>query len=1576
MIEQQIALLRTLGINENDSVLQRLLSLNSYNSEAAANSYFENGPPSLSDNQGNDKHKSTRISRKDGKLTNAWTDISNQNNKPAVNAGNIMNPILLDDNSQDTEKRLEENIAHFERQEVNCAPDIEPSHASHYFIGRRTCLAYSLSAGFAQRSQCLELIIEDGGYQKTTKSASKASKSSTPAAPKKEKYAGAKLIVEARIKDRSDVGAFRSRLPNIICDFLVPLLQAGLILCRGHVAYDIGNIKLMQDVPVSLQIFIAESFLDLTEPGSLTYRNCAHLTEAANDLLLWLHEGESAVAAVRKQRQVDADARQTEASRARESALVSGKDKGPSNATSRKDEAGDHTSADADQEPEPEVTEEFSALVSNVSKDAAIFVLPEAQQPDLMLSSIKMRKYQLQALHWMKQRESIGRECKESASTGFSLFGKELPVDVDVPHEGLLSFKNCHASKAAGTASDTSAESDELLDKHDDSVWQSVPAVAWNPVAMKAPQDTAQQVSEKFYSQIQSHQFCRFYWNVYSQRISRLPPPAHHQVAGGVLADEMGLGKTLMAVSLIAADYTAAQTAPDSMLAKSVASSKRTSSHSYKTSTISGNSSNDSMSEALEDAAVDYVLCDTPSESEEEERSAAAGRTTRARAASFTKSNNSNKRRRIKLIIEDEEGTDNNEEEEEVAEVKKEEKVKWQFSIPKDNIGNSYVIKNGDITSSVRNSHATLIVCPLSLMNQWAEEVCSKTQRHALRVMVYYGAPTASGNNNSTIFVGESQAYTVCRDPQRLGYADVVITSYGVLVSDCRAWLLQQEMQRTQIVEQSELGINPSLSTTKSAPVVRPGLLRLVWHRVILDEAHFIKNHHTETARACYTLNSVHRWALTGTPLQNTIDDLYSLVRFLGHEPWCEYRFWKKVITDPYKAGDQAGMQRLHVLLSDLLLRRTKTSKDSEGEHIVNLPPRFVHVVPVLFDKEEGEFYQAIVDRSKSVFHRFEGNNVTTVPVSGNGVNLMVTLPDASVTGTSQAPASSFAPFVLKNKYAALFTLLMRMRQACDHPTLVIGKLDSAAASRFEQDSNEVNAGIKGTGNVVDDTEATAGESVLERTGMFGADFLDQLFQKMQNARKNRLSSARKGINLKPVCSVNTLAPLSGDLAAHSTDLREEVQEEEEVDANDPYMAVVMKRLHDMTVEGQTFECPICITEDVCIADCAITRCGHLLCVPCAQHLWPTSKLALQTPGTSTSRFGKSAHRVSAHPATLRAVGSAETPSLCPVTKCPMCSDHVPANAVFALAPLRKKLLQQQAISDVMPLLQVKAPNMTKASESAVTDFKMVTTHLDAQEKVKVEECVSQEAVAKDVLPTTQKILKLSELNQNWRHWGDMRYGLSAPTATGEAYVTSSKLEAVIGKLQFILDPRRDDETWEKIATVQELPLVCAECGIHQGDPRLACTVSPMSINSSSIKSFGDSGAAERTSTVYSSACTFRCMKCPDLRYCDSCFALHNCAPSKCSSSSSRSSSSGSNALKVVVFSQWTSMLDLLVPVLQAHKLQFSRLDGKMSQAQRARSIGIFNKDPSVRILLASLKAGGVGLNLTVASHVLLVDPW
>jgi DNA repair protein RAD5 len=81
---------------------------------------------------------------------------------------------------------------------------------------------------------------------------------------------------------------------------------------------------------------------------------------------------------------------------------------------------------------------------------------------------------------------------------------------------------------------------------------------------------------------------------------------------------------------------------------------------------------------------------------------------------------------------------------------------------------------------------------------------------------------------------------------------------------------------------------------------------------------------------------------------------------------------------------------------------------------------------------------------------------------------------------------------------------------------------------------------------------------------------------------------------------------------------------------------------------------------------------------------------------------------------------------------------------------------------------------------------------------------------------------------------------------------------------------------------------------------------------------------------------------------------------------------------KVVVFSQWTSFLDILEIGLANDGVSFTRLDGKLSQQQRQNVLQTFmSKDPrSPFVLLCSLKAGGVGLNLTNATHVILCDPW
>jgi superfamily II DNA or RNA helicase len=77
---------------------------------------------------------------------------------------------------------------------------------------------------------------------------------------------------------------------------------------------------------------------------------------------------------------------------------------------------------------------------------------------------------------------------------------------------------------------------------------------------------------------------------------------------------------------------------------------------------------------------------------------------------------------------------------------------------------------------------------------------------------------------------------------------------------------------------------------------------------------------------------------------------------------------------------------------------------------------------------------------------------------------------------------------------------------------------------------------------------------------------------------------------------------------------------------------------------------------------------------------------------------------------------------------------------------------------------------------------------------------------------------------------------------------------------------------------------------------------------------------------------------------------------------------------RALVFSQWTSLLDLIEPHLNAADLRFVRLDG--STVDRAGVVGQFQADDGPPVMLLSLKAGGTGLNLTAADHVFLVDPW
>lgn len=110
------------------------------------------------------------------------------------------------------------------------------------------------------------------------------------------------------------------------------------------------------------------------------------------------------------------------------------------------------------------------------------------------------------------------------------------------------------------------------------------------------------------------------------------------------------------------------------------------------------------------------------------------------------------------------------------------------------------------------------------------------------------------------------------------------------------------------------------------------------WNRVILDEAHNIKERSTNTAKATFELKATSRWCLSGTPLQNRVGELYSLVRFLGGDPFSYYfcqsfnTFRCVALIDIRWKGKACDCKSLHWRFSD------KKSCDGVSSYFYPIP--------------------------------------------------------------------------------------------------------------------------------------------------------------------------------------------------------------------------------------------------------------------------------------------------------------------------------------------------------------------------------------------------------------------------------------------------------------------------------------------------------------------------------------------------------------------------------------------------------------------------------------------------------------
>ncbi|KAF2279431.1 SNF2 family helicase/ATPase-like protein [Westerdykella ornata] len=200
------------------------------------------------------------------------------------------------------------------------------------------------------------------------------------------------------------------------------------------------------------------------------------------------------------------------------------------------------------------------------------------------------------------------------------------------------------------------------------------------------------------------------------------------------------------------------------------------------------------------------------------------------------------------------------------------------------------------------NSRATLLLCPLSTMVNWKTQMNEHfAQGQGLKWCYYHGP--------------DRKDFT----PDALADHDLVVTTYNIVGMD-------------------------ALDRKKPLSYIN-------WFRIVLDEAHQIRSGTSKQAKGVYALAAQRRWAVTGTPIQNRLEDLGSLFRFLGVKPFDEPSIFKSNFIAPFKMADEEVLPKLQLLVSSLTLRRTK-----EGNII--LPPKHDQIVRLKFTEDEERLHR------------------------------------------------------------------------------------------------------------------------------------------------------------------------------------------------------------------------------------------------------------------------------------------------------------------------------------------------------------------------------------------------------------------------------------------------------------------------------------------------------------------------------------------------------------------------------------------------------------------------------------------
>lgn len=216
-----------------------------------------------------------------------------------------------------------------------------------------------------------------------------------------------------------------------------------------------------------------------------------------------------------------------------------------------------------------------------------------------------------------------------------------------------------------------------------------------------------------------------------------------------------------------------------------------------------------------------------------------------------------------------------------------------------------------DMLEEQAKSRPTLVVAPKSTLPGWQQQIDSHIHPGQVRVAVYHGSARRH-------LSGKFKNY------------DIVLTTYETLRSD---WITDKCLYGEE------------------------------WYRIILDEAHHIRNRSSQIFKAACEMTSHYRWCLTGTPIHNSLDDYGALLSFVGVPPFVEKSKFDYWITSPIKSESREGIKRLQVLVKATCLRRTKMM----AGYSFDLPQRIENIEYIDLHPPDQELYDFFKTKTANI---------------------------------------------------------------------------------------------------------------------------------------------------------------------------------------------------------------------------------------------------------------------------------------------------------------------------------------------------------------------------------------------------------------------------------------------------------------------------------------------------------------------------------------------------------------------------------------------------------------------------------